>query len=91
MTAANLGKSLDRWRQISTCMIEKIVGVPRIDKLRVIHLFEADLNMLLKIMWARKCVWQMNDLSINNVRRWIHSGFGKKFWWQYQAVVQLAV
>jgi hypothetical protein len=66
MTAANLGKSLDRWRQISTCMIEKIVGVPRIDKLRVIHLFEADFNMLLKIMWARKCVWQMNDLSIIN-------------------------
>jgi hypothetical protein len=66
MTAANLGKSLDRWGEISTCMIEKIIGVPRIDKLRVIHLFEADFNMLLKIMWARKCVWQMSDLSAIN-------------------------
>jgi Reverse transcriptase (RNA-dependent DNA polymerase) len=65
-TAANLGKPLDRWGQISTCMIEKIIGIPRIDKLRVINLFEADFNMLLKIMWARKCVWQMNDRQVIN-------------------------
>jgi hypothetical protein len=50
MTAANLGLSLDRWGNISTCMLEKVAGVPRIDKRRVIHLFEADYNILLKIM-----------------------------------------
>jgi hypothetical protein len=61
MTAANLGRSLERWGNISTCMIEKVIGVPRIDKLRVIHLFEADFNMLLKLMWARKSVWNMHD------------------------------
>jgi Reverse transcriptase (RNA-dependent DNA polymerase) len=37
-------------------MIEKVVGNPRIDKLRVIHLFEADYNLMLKIIWSRKAV-----------------------------------
>jgi hypothetical protein len=37
-----LGGTLTRWCQVSTCMIEKIKGNPRIDKLRIIHLYEAD-------------------------------------------------
>jgi Reverse transcriptase (RNA-dependent DNA polymerase) len=62
-----LGQTLDRWCQISTCMIEKKPGVIRIDKLRVIHLYEADYNLLLKIMWARRSVWHMVDKkAINN-------------------------
>jgi Reverse transcriptase (RNA-dependent DNA polymerase) len=56
-----LGETLTRWCSITTCMIEKIKNCPRIDKLRVIHLFEADYNLLLKIIWARKTVWQAND------------------------------
>jgi Reverse transcriptase (RNA-dependent DNA polymerase) len=58
---ARLGRALTRWTKISTCMIEKVKGLPRIDKLRVIHLFEADYNLLLKIVWARKTMWNMND------------------------------
>jgi hypothetical protein len=42
-------------------MIEKLKGVPRIDRLRVIHLFEADYNLLLKIIWARKTVYNLHD------------------------------
>jgi hypothetical protein len=38
-------------------MIEKIKGSPRINKLRVIHLYEADYNLILKIIWAQKSVW----------------------------------
>jgi hypothetical protein len=57
LATANLGKSLERWCLIATCMIEKTPGVARIDKLRVIHLYEADYNLLLKIIWARKLVW----------------------------------
>lgn len=41
-SAFNSGHSLDRWKQVRTCMIEKIPGFPRINKLRVIHLYEAD-------------------------------------------------
>jgi hypothetical protein len=49
MLAARMGRSLDRWTYISTIMIEKQKGCPRLDKLRVIHLFEADYNLLLKL------------------------------------------
>lgn len=41
-SAFNSGQSLERWKQVTTCMIEKIPGEPRINKLRVIHLYEAD-------------------------------------------------
>jgi hypothetical protein len=42
-------------------MIQKVPGINRIDKLRVIHLYEADYNILLKIMWARFGVWHLID------------------------------
>jgi hypothetical protein len=61
MVAIKVGGSLDRWKNITTCMIPKIPGNNRINKLRVIHLYEADYNLLLKIMWARKGVWNLND------------------------------
>jgi hypothetical protein len=61
MIEANVGKSLEKWCNISTCMIEKNIGNPQIDKLRVIHIYEADYNLILKIMWARKSVWNAED------------------------------
>jgi hypothetical protein len=54
---AMIGETLPRWCNVSTCMIEKVKGLSRIDKLRVIHLYEADYNLVLKIIWARKSVW----------------------------------
>jgi hypothetical protein len=60
--AANLGISLNRWRNISTIMIEKDPGRPRINRLRVLHLYEADYNLLLKVVWARNLVWHAHDL-----------------------------
>jgi hypothetical protein len=42
-------------------MIEKIPGCPKINKLRVIYLYEADYNIILKIIWARKLVWHVHD------------------------------
>jgi ribonuclease HI len=54
---AKLGGTLTRWCSVSTMMIEKVKGTPRVDKLRVIHLYEADYNLILKIIWARKAVW----------------------------------
>jgi hypothetical protein len=41
-----LGKTLPQRCNVSTCMIEKIKGTPRIDKKRVIHLYEADYNLI---------------------------------------------
>jgi Reverse transcriptase (RNA-dependent DNA polymerase) len=60
-TTAKLGRSLERWCNVTTMMIEKVKGCSRIDKLRVIHLYEADYNLLLKIMWARKGVWYAHN------------------------------
>jgi hypothetical protein len=41
-----------RWCRSITVMIEKDPGSPRIERLRIIHLFEADYNFVLKLMWA---------------------------------------
>jgi hypothetical protein len=41
----------DRWKYILTCMLGKDSGNPRIHRLRVIHLYECDLNLLLSIFY----------------------------------------
>jgi hypothetical protein len=43
----------ERWRQAINIMLEKIPGVPRINKLRIIQLLEADLNQVLRSVFAR--------------------------------------
>jgi hypothetical protein len=45
-------------------MIEKEPGNPRIHRLRVIHLYEADYNLLLGIFWAQKLVPQGEKLGL---------------------------
>jgi hypothetical protein len=39
-------------------MIEKIPGKPLLNKLRVIHLFEADFNLCLRIFWGQRLMRQ---------------------------------
>ena len=56
-SAFQSGLTLERWKQITTCMIEKIPGVPCINKLRVIHLYEADYNAFNKMIWQRGVIW----------------------------------
>jgi ribonuclease HI len=64
--ASTSGISLRRWQNSTTAMIEKIPGCPKINKLRVIHLYEADYNLILKIIWARKLVWNVHDNNCIN-------------------------
>jgi hypothetical protein len=66
MSAIFLGKPVKRWREITTCMIQKVPGVSKLDKLRVIHLFEADYNLILKVMWSRKTVWRNHENKLLN-------------------------
>jgi hypothetical protein len=40
-----------RWEYILTCMLGKDSGIPRIHRLRVIHLYECDLNLLLSLFF----------------------------------------
>jgi hypothetical protein len=42
-----------RWKHVIDIMLEKISGVMRSNKLRIIQLLEADLNQVLKIVFAR--------------------------------------
>jgi hypothetical protein len=42
-----------RWKHAVDGMLEKVPGISRSDKLRIIQLLEADLNQLLRISFAR--------------------------------------
>jgi hypothetical protein len=63
MIAIKLENPVKQCKQITTCMIKKVPGVSRIDKLRVINLYKADYNLILKIMWARKTVWALHNTN----------------------------
>ena len=45
------GHVLTRWKQITNVMIFKEVGNYKIHKLRIIHIYEADLNLLMAVKW----------------------------------------
>jgi exonuclease III len=59
------GHSYTRWQKVVTTMIEKDPGNPKIHRLRVIHLYECDYNLLLGIKW-RKLVHLAEDLKLLN-------------------------
>jgi hypothetical protein len=42
-----------RWKHVIDIMLEKVPGVVRSNKLRIIQLIEADLNQVLRIAFAR--------------------------------------
>ena len=50
------GFAPDRWLLSVTPLIEKDEGLPYLTRLRVIHLFEADYNLFLKLIYGRRLV-----------------------------------
>jgi hypothetical protein len=50
-----------RWCKAITVLIEKDPGNPCINRLRMIHLFEADFNFFLKLMWASRLMHRGED------------------------------
>ncbi|KAI2492927.1 hypothetical protein MHU86_21605 [Fragilaria crotonensis] len=54
--------------QRNNVLIEKDPGYPWINRLRIIHLFEADFNFFLKLQWGHRLVRQACDLDL------LHSG-----------------
>ncbi|KAI2511189.1 hypothetical protein MHU86_3154 [Fragilaria crotonensis] len=64
--AISRGISIPRWCQAVNVLIEKDHGQPRINRLRIIHLFEADYNLFLKIMWGSRLVQRAVHMDLLN-------------------------
>ena len=45
---------LNRWKVIHQLFLEKDMNSPKIHRFRNIHLIKADLNVVMKIIWAKK-------------------------------------
>ncbi|KAI2497437.1 hypothetical protein MHU86_17041 [Fragilaria crotonensis] len=67
--AISRGIAIPRWCKAVNVMIEKDKGSPKINRLRIIHLFEADYNLFLKIMWGSRLVRRSVQLSLLNDRQ----------------------
>ena len=48
------GVALERWKQTLSIMLEKDPGHPRLDRLQIIQLFEADYNFLLAVIFGHR-------------------------------------
>ena len=59
------GYSFKRWQQIVNVMILKKPGNTRIHRLRVIHIYEADYNLILSMSW-RSAIHSAEDNNIIN-------------------------
>jgi hypothetical protein len=62
--AIETGISIPRWSQAVNVLIEKDKGRPRINRLRIVHLFEADFNFFLKLQWGHRLVRRALSLDI---------------------------
>ena len=60
-SAAVGGFYLRRWTQVVNVMIYKKPGCIELDKLRVIHLFEADFNLMIGILFGRRAMYHQSD------------------------------
>ncbi|KAI2500978.1 hypothetical protein MHU86_13523 [Fragilaria crotonensis] len=64
--AISRGISIPRWQHAVNVMIEKDKGDPKIHRLRIIHLFEADYNLFLKLMWGSRLVRRAVQMDLLN-------------------------
>jgi hypothetical protein len=72
-TAAHFGFYLQRWTQVVNVMIYKKTGVIELNKLCVIHLFEADFNLLVGVFFGCRAMHHQTDHQL------IHPGqFGRR-------------
>ena len=62
--AVQSGVSISRWSNAVNVLIEKDPGKPKINRLRIIHLFEADFNFFLKLQWGHRLVRRALDLDL---------------------------
>lgn len=63
--ALKFGYHYDRWTAVVNVMLLKDAGDPKIHRLRVIHLYEADYNLLLAVKW-RQSMHHAEDNALLN-------------------------
>ena len=63
--ALKFGYTYTRWRQVVNVMLMKEPGNPQIHRLRVIHLYEADYNLMLAVKW-RAAMHHAEDKKLLN-------------------------
>ncbi len=51
------------WCAAISVLLEKHTSAPNVNRLRIIHLFEADYNLFLKVMWAKRLVLKGEALN----------------------------
>jgi hypothetical protein len=62
--AAQLGFYLRRWLHVVNVMIYKKADCQELDRLRVIHLFEADFNLLVGVLFGRRAMYHQVDKNL---------------------------
>jgi hypothetical protein len=72
--ACNKGFSLQRWTKVIYVMIYKKTGVFLIDKLGVIHLFEADYNFIIGTVFGRRAMYSGVDNHTIHSSQWAQPG-----------------
>jgi hypothetical protein len=60
------GIAVSRWCHATNVLIEKDAGRPAIHRLRIIHLFEADYNLFLKLQWGHRLIRRADELNLLN-------------------------
>jgi hypothetical protein len=72
--ASDKGFSLQCWTKVINVMIYKKPGVFLIDKLRVIHLFEADYNFIIGTVFGRRAMYSGIDNHTLHTSQWAQPG-----------------
>jgi hypothetical protein len=72
--ASNKGFTLQRWTNVINVMIYKQPGVYLIDKLRVIHLFEADYNFIIGTVFGRRAMYSGVENNTIHSSQWAQPG-----------------
>ena len=62
--ALMMGIQPPRWNTCISCILKKDPGSPKLSCLRIIYLYEADLNLTLKMLWFQKLVPFAEDLEL---------------------------
>jgi hypothetical protein len=65
--ACNHGFYLHRWRYVVNVMIYKRAGSIELDTLRVLHLFEADLNLTVGILFGRRTIPVLSNRYVRKI------------------------